>query len=91
MRNDKPMFAIPTNVEPAFLVCGPILSECFADSTTLALGGGTVLAGRWAHRLSTDLDFFVHADPARIPALVARASDWTSIRLLKTLPPDRGI
>ena len=35
-----------------------VLRRCF-NLKDVVLGGGTVLASRWAHRLSTDLDFFI--------------------------------
>ena len=38
------------------------------------LGGGTVLAARWGHRLSTDLDFFMQQD-AFDHAITQRASE----------------
>ena len=38
------------------------------------LGGGTVLAARWGHRLSTDLDFFMQQD-AFDQAITQRASE----------------
>ncbi|MCY4340633.1 MAG: hypothetical protein OXE48_04605 [Gammaproteobacteria bacterium] len=39
----------------------PILGEC------LSMGGGTVLAARWNHRISTDVDLFV--PPGRLESL----------------------
>ena len=39
----------------------PLFNEALGPNIDkLHLGGGTVLASRWQHRLSTDLDFFLH-------------------------------
>ena len=38
------------------------LISTFMDMDNVVLGGGTVLAYRWDHRYSTDLDFFTNQD-----------------------------
>ena len=52
---------ISTNVSPALLAAADVFERCgiTRDTDTFVLGGGTTLASRWHHRLSTDLDFFM--------------------------------
>ena len=54
----------------------PLFNEALGpDIDKLHLGGGTVLASRWQHRLSTDLDFFLHeTNPADTRTLLSAIS-----------------
>lgn len=66
---------LPLNVNPAFQSCAPFLIEAFEGADSFVLGGGTVLASRWSHRVSTDLDFFLYADAALIPRHIKDAGE----------------
>lgn len=52
----------PHNAALFSRVRGP-LAKHLGGERHLCLGGGTALAVRWAHRHSTDLDFFVDSNP----------------------------
>ena len=53
--------SIVPNVRTALQHIVPLFNEVLGPNIDkLHLGGGTVLASRWQHRLSTDLDFFLH-------------------------------
>ena len=59
--NDKNEFHLP---EPAGSILGrvgPLLLELW-PAEDIVLGGGTALAARWNHRISTDIDLFVSLD-----------------------------
>ena len=66
---------LPDNVNPAFHACAPSLMSAFEEECSLVLGGGTVLASRWNHRVSTDLDFFLHGDEVLIPRYIRAAGE----------------
>ena len=62
---------IPSILAEPFHVAGQVLTEAFGISATevLTLGGGTVLAMYYRHRVSTDLDFFakLYSSTSSIP------------------------
>ena len=70
---------IAPNVREALAVACDVFQRCGINCETgsLVLGGGTVLASRWVHRISTDLDFFIDPhDFYRVaPALKKLASE----------------
>ena len=52
--------SIPRNVMPAFYRTEALFRNIFQeDMDKIVLGGGTVLAMHWNHRISTDLDYFL--------------------------------
>ncbi len=61
---------LPSSVNPGFLTCAPRLLEAFNGKCDLVLGGGTVLASRWDHRVSTDLAFFAYGDDVLMPQYI---------------------
>ncbi len=51
---------IAKNTQTALYRIAPVLHANLKENMdSLTLGGGTVLASRWNHRISTDLDFFL--------------------------------
>ena len=68
--------SIVPNVRTALQHIVPLFSKALGpDIDKLHLGGGTVLASRWQHRLSTDLDFFLHeTNPADARRLLSAIS-----------------
>ncbi len=61
--NTQPTLVIAANVQPALEQVAPLFQKALGPNIDkLQLGGGTVLASRWQHRTSTDLDFFLHGD-----------------------------
>lgn len=62
----------------------PLISRARAELPSerqrLSVGGGTVLAARWGHRLSHDIDLFVDRE-TEANALVAPWSDWAGAEI----------
>ena len=52
-------YRLETPLAEAFEAVREPFAAAFGDESRLRLGGGTALALRWGHRVSTDLDFFV--------------------------------
>ena len=63
---------LPHPLRPALRAIAPFLLDAFGDQGRFVLGGGTVLAALWGHRVSTDLDFFVHGSNRDIAERMAK-------------------
>lgn len=72
-RNTQSTLAIASNVKPALEQIVPLFQKALGpDIDKLQLGGGTVLASRWQHRTSTDLDFFLRGNnPTQVNTLLS--------------------
>ena len=53
---------IPANALKLYEKVAKGAEEGLCDPKTCLLGGGTILAARWRHRTSTDIDIFWHAE-----------------------------
>lgn len=68
---------LPQNLSEQFEVAGRALRDAFGIEVreSVLLGGGTVLAMYYEHRISTDLDFFAKKPPSEMAKLFANAEE----------------
>lgn len=76
--NDPRSIPILGDLKSQLNIAVKVLSRCF-EHESLVLGGGTVLASRWAHRLSTDLDFFM--EPSVFRSALSASGNAVETRL----------
>ncbi|MYD42606.1 MAG: nucleotidyl transferase AbiEii/AbiGii toxin family protein [Gammaproteobacteria bacterium] len=76
-----PELRIAGNLKEELSACLPVLSENLPSDCLLVLGGGTVLASRWEHRISTDLNFFVYGEDLAVGSYISETSSQINIRL----------
>ena len=81
---------LPEEPKQLFAAVEPVFSEFFTPEG-YRIGGGTVLAGRWGHRHSTDVDLF--AEPTWYQEVVDRRGEELERALLERAPgvdPERS-
>lgn len=74
---------LPDGPQQLFAAVEPVFSEFFTPEG-YRIGGGTVLAGRWGHRHSTDVDLF--AEPTRYQEVVDRRGEELERALVQRAP-----
>ncbi len=90
-RDESPtLLELPEGPRGLFAVVEPVLSRYFTPEG-YRIGGGTVLAGLWRHRHSTDVDLF--ADPAHFETVVSADGPRMEAELVASVPgiaPERS-
>ncbi|MCY4127686.1 MAG: hypothetical protein OXG15_00445 [Gammaproteobacteria bacterium] len=68
---------IPQNLIEPFETAGKVLTAAFGlvVQDVARLGGGSVLAAYYQHRISTDLDFFAKLTPSEMASLFEKAEE----------------